>query len=884
MPPRRAPLALAALLLAPAASGSWLQEGYDGSRTGHTPDAGPREDEVALAVSVPGGFGPPLILEGGVFLSTFEADGRGANGVARVDLATGEVRQVVALDAEPQALVSDGQRLVVLDAEAASDYGLPGGETVWRTPFPQLHDRVIDRLCVPPALRAGRIIVACRETGARGPVGVPASTDDAIFALALDDLTGAQAWLWVEPATPPAPLLPSSPPLPPGTGVRGTPTGVSVLDGIVLVTTFELLGAAGEQQFYAHALDPSDGHRRWTANSSFALDVSASNLSQRERYKPALPTGAANVAYVKFEKLRALHALSGEVLREADVGREDVSQVDGGGGFALGDDTLYITSQENLYAFGTVGLAPAWRFALPAGERWGGGPLALAGGTLYARAVSAGEDPYAALYALGAADHELRWRHEFRAAGAYQNAGLFLSRAAWFGVGEGVAAWVSFDGTLTVLGRTAASLAPVVQASTAYPALGEEVRVDLGGTRAGARGPATQFRADWGDGTATDWQSSPQLAHRYLAAGDVEALVGVRNAAGQSSAQRAVFHVGAAAPPGPRPPGLLDVFSPENTPILLGLAIVGVAGAAALARAARREARAVRGRVEALAPSGPPAPGAVFAGKYAVERELGRGAFGTTWLARHLGLQRPVVLKQLHPEWSAVPEARARFEREARILADLDHPRVTRVYDAEHVGGAWYIAMEYVDGGSLEDRLREGPLPPAEAEKLALQVLDGLAYLHARGVLHRDLKPSNILLTRGGDAKIADFGVARGGRSEGTMLTGAGAPLPGTPLYMAPEQLRGEGGDARSDLYALAATVYRAVAGRSYLGDVEDDLLAVRGAVLERPPALPLAGLPGGWDAWLAKGLAKRPEDRFPDAEAMARALRRAGRGEAGPR
>jgi predicted Ser/Thr protein kinase len=274
-----------------------------------------------------------------------------------------------------------------------------------------------------------------------------------------------------------------------------------------------------------------------------------------------------------------------------------------------------------------------------------------------------------------------------------------------------------------------------------------------------------------------------------------------------------------------------------------------------------------------------PRPGARFLGKYDIERELGRGAFGSTWLARHERLQRPAVIKQLHPEWSIIPEARARFEREARILATLDHPRVTRVYDVESAGGVWYIVMEYVDGGSLEERLARGPLPRGEAVDLMLEVLDGLAYIHKRGVLHRDLKPSNILLARGGGAKIADFGVARSGDPGASKLTMGGSSPPGTPMFMAPEQVRGAAGDERSDLYAAAVTAYAALTGEFYLGEEPTDAFELRQAVLERPPALPAKGLSTGLNAWLAKGLAKRPEDRFRNADDMATALRKASAG-----
>jgi tRNA A-37 threonylcarbamoyl transferase component Bud32 len=268
-------------------------------------------------------------------------------------------------------------------------------------------------------------------------------------------------------------------------------------------------------------------------------------------------------------------------------------------------------------------------------------------------------------------------------------------------------------------------------------------------------------------------------------------------------------------------------------------------------------------------PAAPIQPGQTFAGKYRIERELGKGAFGTVWLATHMALDRPVVLKQLHPELSRRDDVKLRFEREARILARLDHRNVTRIHDVEIAGGAWYLAMEYVDGGSLEDRLAAGPMPPRDAAGLVQGVLGGLAYIHAQGIVHRDLKPSNILLTRAGEPKIADFGVAR---SELFLSTTTGTPR-GTPLYMAPEQFEGRAADARSDLYAVAATFYETVTGRLYTGITPRDFEELRKLVVEQPPWLPVPFLSGALNAWLTRGLAKRPEERFQSADEMARAL-----------
>jgi hypothetical protein len=340
-----------------------------------------------------------------------------------------------------------------------------------------------------------------------------------------------------------------------------------------------------------------------------------------------------------------------------------------------------------------------------------------------------------------------------------------------------------------------------------------------------------------------------------------------RQAAEQERDFMAGFGGNASAPLNPTsaPPGEGPSAPGGGSLLPLGLGLLALAVAAALAVLLRR-----RGRWGSAAPE----PGKDFLGKYRVVRELGRGAFGSTWLAEHRDLRRKVVIKQLHPEWSAVPEARARFEREARILAQLDHPRVTRIYDVENTGSAWYLVMEYVDGGTLADRAARGAVPRPEAVRLLGEVLQGLGYIHGRGVLHRDLKPSNILLTRAGEVKIADFGVARSAAPQGTLLTQAGSSPPGTPLYLAPEQLRGGPGDARSDLYAVAVLAYELLAGRHYLAAHAGDPVLLLRAIAEMPPPLPLPGTGDALNAWLARGLAKRPEERFASAEEMARELR----------
>lgn len=473
--------------------------------------------------------------------------------------------------------------------------------------------------------------------------------------------------------------------------------------------------------------------------------------------------------------------------------------------------------------------------------------------------------------------------------------------------GRGRLVTVDSSGRFALLGRQASGRLPTLNLSTAYPRPGEAVIA----TVAAPPGAATEgVIVAWGEGTVERVGAGGRTDHTYASADDYTVTATVEYRDGTTGSLARTVRVGA-APPATGPPadaspspggkgnrsrasggagdggegggGTSGGPARGSWPLVpvAALSLAGIAIATAAVVTARRARAETRGggaeRVHRTpGREGPPEPGALFLGKYRVQRKLGEGTFGTAWLALHEDLDRPVVVKQLHPELATVAEARKRFEREARILARLDHPAVTTIYDVERVQDRWYLIMEHVDGGSLGDRLEQGPLAPQEAVRLFLDVLEGLAYIHGQGVLHRDLKPSNILLTADGRAKVADFGVARSDARSQTVLTRASATPPGTPLYMAPEQLTGDDVDLRADLYAVAATLYEVVTGRFYLGEPPRSRYELERAVVERPPHLPVAALPTGLNAWLARGLAKEPAARFPSARAMAKALRAA--------
>ncbi len=202
-------------------------------------------------------------------------------------------------------------------------------------------------------------------------------------------------------------------------------------------------------------------------------------------------------------------------------------------------------------------------------------------------------------------------------------------------------------------------------------------------------------------------------------------------------------------------------------------------------------------------------PGSI--GRYTITGELGRGAMGVVYRAMDPALERPVAIKVIAARTSVVPlsgeELEARFLREARVAARINHPGVVTVHDAGREGNSLYLVMELVEGESLSDRLARRRFPSApEALEMVAQVADALGAAHALGVVHRDVKPGNIMLTRGGQIKVADFGVAKA-IGEQTDLTRTGTVI-GSPAYMAPEQVRGEALDGRADLFSLGVVLY----------------------------------------------------------------------------
>ncbi|MGH7581957.1 MAG: serine/threonine-protein kinase [Gemmatimonadales bacterium] len=260
-----------------------------------------------------------------------------------------------------------------------------------------------------------------------------------------------------------------------------------------------------------------------------------------------------------------------------------------------------------------------------------------------------------------------------------------------------------------------------------------------------------------------------------------------------------------------------------------------------------------------------------LAGRYSLERELGRGGMGIVYLARDVRLDRPVALKLLPPDRAVHRELRERFLHEARMAARLAHPNIVAIHAVEEAGDFVFYAMRYVEGETLGNRLRRiGRLAPLTAARILRDTAYALAYAHAQRVIHRDIKPDNILLEADGDrVAVTDFGIACvAGDSDLT-----GGTVVGTPEYISPEQAAGLDVDGRSDLYSLGAVGFHCVTGRPPFGGgarqliaqhLADPAPAVHAIRPEAPAALAQA---------IDRALRKSPGERFPSAEAFAETL-----------
>jgi len=271
--------------------------------------------------------------------------------------------------------------------------------------------------------------------------------------------------------------------------------------------------------------------------------------------------------------------------------------------------------------------------------------------------------------------------------------------------------------------------------------------------------------------------------------------------------------------------------------------------------------------------STPPIPERI--GKYTISSVLGRGSMGTVYKGFDPHIHRPVAIKTIHRELlgdsQAADSIAARFRNEAKAVGRIQHPGVVAIYDFGEDGDVTFIAMEFVDGRTLDEILAV-PQMLSEANVLAVmdQLLEALAVAHAQGVWHRDIKPANLIVTRQGQVKLTDFGIAR---LEDAHLTQVSSMI-GTPAYMAPEQFTGQGIDHRADLFACGVLLYRMLTGRrAFTGATQEVMYKILNEHPPAPSVVTQGVRPAGFDAVVARAIAKNPADRYPDATAMRAAL-----------
>lgn len=262
-------------------------------------------------------------------------------------------------------------------------------------------------------------------------------------------------------------------------------------------------------------------------------------------------------------------------------------------------------------------------------------------------------------------------------------------------------------------------------------------------------------------------------------------------------------------------------------------------------------------------------------GDYEIIGLIGSGGMGTVYRVRHAISDRVEAMKVILPDLKNAPELLERFQREIKIQASLSHPNIASLYTAQRAGDQFLMFLEFVEGISLHDRMRQGDLELQEAVGYIRQVLSALAYAHERGVIHRDVKPRNILLTRDKMVKLTDFGIATSEREKHITRTGAAI---GSLYYMSPEQVKGARGDARSDIYSTGVMLYElAVGKRPFDADSDYGIMAAHLHHSPAPPSELKPELPAAISRAIMKALEKDPADRFQTAGEFRSALESTG-------
>src|SRR4029453_5262781 len=275
--------------------------------------------------------------------------------------------------------------------------------------------------------------------------------------------------------------------------------------------------------------------------------------------------------------------------------------------------------------------------------------------------------------------------------------------------------------------------------------------------------------------------------------------------------------------------------------------------------------------------------GMMFDGRYRILRKLGSGGMANGFLAGGEELGRRVAIKILNERHANDDQFVERFRREAKNAAGLSHPNIVSIYDRGEAEGTYYIAMEYLEGRSLKERIvAEGPLPIASAIEIVRQILRAVGFAHRPQIVHRDIKPHNVLLVQDGPGdgderfKVTDFGISRTATSQ---MTEAGS-IVGTAQYLSPEQARGAPVDQRSDIYSVGVVLFELLTGKlPFNGETPLEIAMKHLSEIPRPPSELRPEVPADLDMVVLRALAKDPSDRYENAEEMERDLARVAQG-----
>jgi eukaryotic-like serine/threonine-protein kinase len=258
-------------------------------------------------------------------------------------------------------------------------------------------------------------------------------------------------------------------------------------------------------------------------------------------------------------------------------------------------------------------------------------------------------------------------------------------------------------------------------------------------------------------------------------------------------------------------------------------------------------------------------------GDYQILDELGSGGMGRVWRVRNVITDRIEAMKVLLPDLAGRQELAARFQREIKLMASLNHPNIAALRTAFTADNQLYMVMEYVEGTNLADKLEKGPITVNDAVNYISQVLSAVSYAHQQHVIHRDIKPANMMLTPHGVIKLMDFGIARAGEERSLTMTGT---TMGSLSYMSPEQVKGEATDARSDLYSVGVSLYEFVTGqRPFTATSDYSIMAAHVKEAPKPPVELHPGLPAALNEIILMAIAKDPAQRFQTADAFRNAL-----------